>query len=323
MYVNPDGGACVAREGKSTNTAPARRQWAFDETYGTLSLEDGRQLYRRPDNQGQCRVAQEGDDDNTDLSRRTWIFDTDNGGIVSVVDGRQLYADQNAFVRVDEEDVESHRCTWAPLDEAGILALSVASVSFSSWAQLSLSFGSRFGSPNASFSSLKGKNGSRSPLGPRSPLRKSVSFQLHADTVHQLYADTAGAARVASEGQCTNTLPDRRRWVLDEMHGLLSLSDGRQLYRRPGKDRSCHVAFEGENGNTDLAHRTWVFDGQTGAIVSVVDAQRLSANADGFACVEPEEDSDPHRCTWLPLTSAGLILLSSHCFQLCAEDGGR
>ena len=101
------------------------------------------------------------------------------------------------------------------------------------------------------------------PAEPAEPVR----FQLSAIKVG--LPGEARAVSVQAEGHGSNTDPARRQRTFDAESGILSLADGRQLYREPvGPDglgvKMCRVALEGEGDNTDPDRRTWRFDEETG-----------------------------------------------------------
>ena len=57
---------------KTAGTEETRRTWCYSLAAGTLSLPDGRQLFRRAEEDWCCQVDFEGKGHNTDAARRTF-----------------------------------------------------------------------------------------------------------------------------------------------------------------------------------------------------------------------------------------------------------
>ena len=94
----------------------------------------------------------------------------------------------------------------------------------------------------------------------------------------QLYVNANGCAHAALADHFTNTDRARWQWAFDGASVLLSLADGRQLYRRPGNEKWCYAALEGEDSNTDPACRTWAFDGVTGVFGGWLCGRRVGSS---------------------------------------------
>jgi len=124
LYItggNMPGWAGVATFGDHTNKEDGRRQWTFTATLvdgGTLTLEDGRQLYAN--SEGWVAAAHNNKYDNNDDSRRTWK--QGEGGFLTLPDGKQLYINKNNWAAVafegagDTDNNDDVRKVWTSLD---------------------------------------------------------------------------------------------------------------------------------------------------------------------------------------------------------------
>ena len=87
----------MATFGEHTNKENGRRQWTFQDD-GSLTLEDGRQLYANRDGWVAAAFEDEQGTQNNDPARRKWT--QDDKGILTLQDGRQLYINHKGWAGV-------------------------------------------------------------------------------------------------------------------------------------------------------------------------------------------------------------------------------
>ena len=259
-------------------------------------MDDHRCLYVNP--KGVAGVARLDQYTNTDPLRRVWKW-CDQSGILSLADGRQLYADHDGWVYAATEgsnaNTEATRRKWAQ-NEEGVVSLADGQqlyVNLRGWVAVA---------QEGEFTNRDAQRRTWSMV-PEAEVADALEWNLLEHGVllmlgdgRCLYVNPENVAGMGRLDQYTNTDPLRRVWKWCDQSGILSLADGRQLYA--DHDGWVYAAKEGS-----------VWAQNEAGVFSLADGRQLHVDSEGWVLTAFEGQSsnrESWRRSWTLLPMADL-----------------